>query len=611
VISYTRALSTNASSPAEGPVLDYSRPAGTAPPAARWRIGASPTPADATLAANCNITPVAAAILRHRGLCTGHEIEDFLNPPADLLHDPMLLPDIEPAIARLHRAITTGEPLLVFGDYDVDGITSTAFLVHSLRALGAAVEYAIPERSDGYGLSVSAVEKASAGGVGLIITADCGIAAHKSAERARELGLDLIITDHHEPLPNTPLPDATAVVNPKRLDSEYGFRELCGCAVAFKVMQGLLQRHWPHQSERFWNDCIELVGLASIADCVPLIDENRFLAREGMRCLANTEGYGLNALIRSSGTKINIDTEGDESVGGQCVSFRLAPRLNAAGRVASPRVALELLLSRDKQKCSEFASELEELNRLRVERTLQVVGEAIAIVEQEVDLRRDAILIVANEGWEHGLIGLVASRLVERYGRPAIVLGIEGGVARGSGRSVDGFDLGGVLLATRSLLSSGGGHSMACGLSLRLQALPEFHERALDHAGQLLKVEDLAPLVEADCEVTGRDITPQLLRDLARFEPCGMGNPEAVLALTAVCIIDSRAIGSEGQHLSWRIQADGQLFDAVWFYPDESADQFGIGQIVDVCFTPQFNTFQGRPSIQLIVKDARASQVIN
>ena len=350
---------------------------------------------------------------------------------------------------------------------------------------------------------------------------------------------------------------------------------------------------------------------------MPLIDENRYLAKAGLRGLATTGKQGLKALIQSSGTKISINAQGDESLTGQSVGFRLAPRLNAAGRIASPRVALELLLSGDRKICEVLAADIEEHNRVRRELTLRVVSEAIALVEKEVDLRHDAMIVVAGTGWGHGVLGLAATRLAERYARPAIVLGIEdgaangSGMAKGSGRSVEGFDLGGVLQTTRHLLASGGGHAMACGLSLPVASLPEFRELALRYVREKLKadgrtMDDLVPQVRADCAVTRRDITRQLLHDLAGFEPCGAGNAEALLVLSGVSIVDTCAMGPGGRHLKWRIEADGQCFEAVWFYPGEAAIGFGMGEIIDLCFSPQFNSYRGRDSVQLVVKAARA-----
>lgn len=570
-------------------------------PAPRWNVGTHPTAADEAMAAACGISAVSAAILRSRGHTSVEAIQRFFNPTAELLRDPMQLPDIVPAIERLYRAVSNKELLLIFGDYDVDGITSTALLVRSLRALGANLLHTVPERHEGYGLSVAAVEEAAASGVTLILTADCGITAHEPVRRARELGIDVIITDHHDP--GATLPEALAVINPKRADSEYGFRELCGCAVAFKVMQALMREYWPRHEDAFFGKFVELVGLALVADCVPLVDENRMLAHAGLRSLVTSRKLGLQALFRSSNLKLT-----GEFVSGRNVGFVLAPRLNAAGRIASPRTCLQLLLSTETAECEMLAAQLEAHNRTRQDLTIATTQEAAELVYKDVDLNRDAIIIVARENWAPGVMGLAASRIVERFSRPAIVLCIENGVAKGSGRSIDGFDLHGLLEATRPLLQSGGGHRAACGLSLSTEKLEEFRAQALRHAGERLEMKSLRPVVDIDCQVSGTDITPQLVKELDQLEPCGQGNPEATLMVERAEIVDGRAMGADGLHLKWKLQANGRFHDAIWWRPGNRADGFGIGKTVDVCFSPQFNTWNDRTTVQLVVKDARLSR---
>jgi single-stranded-DNA-specific exonuclease len=545
----------------------------------------------------CEISPVVAAILRARGYDSAEAIYSFFNPDTATLRDPFLLPDIEPAVARLQRALEAKEAILVFGDYDVDGVTSTALLVRALKALGANVEWTIPERQDGYGLSTPAIEEAAARGVRLLFSADCGIGALEPAQRARELGLDLIITDHHEP--GEELPQAVAVVNPKRRDSRYGFRELSGCGVAFKVLQALLQRHAPRHAASFHGKFIELVGLAAIADCVPLIDENRTLAREGLRALAATKKPGLQALMRSAKLKT------EKGLTGKNVGFVIAPRLNAAGRVASATRALQLLLSTDALECEELAAELEELNRERQEWTARVMHEATARVYETVDLARETILVIAGEAWPHGVVGLAAGRLAERFCRPAIVLSVEeNGLARGSGRSMHDFDLTRVIESARDLLESGGGHAAACGLSLRAENIEAFRQAALECAA-VLAPDQLAPRIEADCEVCAADLTRDLIADLLQLEPCGMENPEPTLLLKNAQIVDGKAIGSNGQHLKWFVRADGRSFDALWWRPGEAADGFAVGQNIDLCVVPELNEWNGNEKVQLIVKAAR------
>ncbi|HEX8833961.1 MAG TPA: single-stranded-DNA-specific exonuclease RecJ, partial [Abditibacteriaceae bacterium] len=524
----------------------------------RWTAKTSPDANDAKLAAQCGISPVTAAILRIRGHDTPDKVRCFLEPELCGLHDPMLLPDIRPAIARLHRAITTKEPILIYGDYDVDGVTSTALLVRSLRSLGANVEYKIPERKgEGYGMNVAAIEEAHANGITFILTADCGIRDLEPARRARELGIDLVITDHHEP--GTELPEALAIINPKRADSQYPFDELSGCGVAFKVMQALLQEYWPRYANSFWEKFVDLAGMAAIADCVPLRDENRILAREGLRRLASTNKLGILALMKVARLKITGDT-----LRGSHVGFSLAPRLNAAGRLDSALKSLQLLMSSDGVECEALALELEDHNTARRELQNRIVDEACDKVKAEIDLDKDLVIVVAGSGWHGGVMGLVAGRLAERYSRPAIVLNLDNGIAHGSGRTASGFNLHSVIEITHDIIIKGGGHEAACGLSLTEDNLAEFRTRVLKLAADSLTHADLVPHVEADCEVTGRDLNLQLARDLEKLEPCGQGNPEARLMLRGATILDGKSMGAKGEHLKWFINADGQRFEAVW-----------------------------------------------
>jgi single-stranded-DNA-specific exonuclease len=564
---------------------------------------------DRELAAECGISPVVATILRARKYSTPEAIECFLRPTAACLHDPFSLPDIEAAIARLQVALDKREPILIFGDYDVDGVTSTALLVRTLKALKANVSWEIPERHDGYGLSTPAVERAAASGIKLIFSVDCGIGAFEPATRAKELGVDLIITDHHEPTRAEnnnggcdKLPDAIAVINPKRADSRYGFRDLSGCGVAFKVLQALLQKRAPQHLESFQNRYVDLVGLAAIADCVPLLDENRYLTRLGLQALARTGKLGMQALIQSAGIKIQ-----NETLSGRNVGFMLAPRLNAAGRIDSAQNALQLLLSTDEDECKELAAKLEELNRERQDLTRRVLHEAVSRVYENPSWSHEMILVIAGENWPHGVVGLVAGRLAERFCRPAIVLSIEenGVFAKGSGRSFADFDLTKIISHANHLLESGGGHKAACGLSLKAENIEAFQAAAVKFAAGVLQPSQLAPTIQADCEISGEDLTRGLIDDLALLEPCGMDNPEATLLLRGAQIMDGRAIGGEGRHVKWRVRAGRQTFDALWWSPGEKADGFAAGQTVDLCVSPELNEWNGVEKIQLIIKAAR------
>ena len=449
-----------------------------APAAAQWQALTQVEPCDRRLATRLGISPVSAAILRARGHDTPAAIEAFLAPHPGLLRDAADLPDIERAIDRLWRAICNRESLLIFGDYDVDGITSTALLVRSLGKLGAQVSYRLPERDESYGLTVAAVDEAAQRQISLIVTADCGITANDAARRARELGIDLIITDHHEP--EAELPDAVAIVNPKRADSRYEFTGLSGCGVVYKLMSALLKRYQPAAASSFSERYLDLVALSTIADCVPLCDENRYLVARGLQNLYGTRKKGLRALIESA----NLRDKGFY-VGGD-VSFRLAPRLNAAGRLDSPTLALRLLLSNDEAECAALAAQIEELNGQRRTDTDAALLEAHDLVEREANLDDDRLLIAAGRGWRRGVVGLLAAKLVDKYHRPAFALNIENGHAHGSGRSHADFDLHALLETSRELIVSGGGHAGACGLTVETAQLPAFREHALDYAAQKL-----------------------------------------------------------------------------------------------------------------------------
>jgi len=568
-------------------------------PVARWQSATSPNSDDARIAQSCGISPVTAAILRVRGHDSVEKVRCFLEPDLCGLRDPMNLPDIVPALERLHRAVVQKEPILIYGDYDVDGVTSTALLVRSLRSLGADVDFRLPERKgEGYGLNVGVMDEAHATGKKLVLTADCGIRDIEPASRARELGLDLIITDHHEP--GTELPNALAVVNPKRHDSQYGFNDLSGCGVAFKVMQALMQKGWPQHADSFWEKFVELAGMAAIADCVSLTDENRILAREGLRRLAKTNKLGLVALMQVARLKISGD-----SLRGSHVGFGLAPRLNAAGRLDSATKSLQLLLSSDRDECRQLAQELEDHNLARRELQARIVEEVVARVYAESDLVKEQAIVVSGENWHGGVMGLVAGRLAERFHRPALVFNVIDGTATGSGRSAAGFNLHHMVEATRPLLQKGGGHAAACGMTLDMDNWDEFRARVLQCAHEQISPDDMIPVVEADCEITGRDLSLQLARDLEKLEPCGMGNTEPRLMLRGVKILDGKSMGQKGEHLKWSIEADGQRFEAVWWRPGERAAGMGFGKAVDLCFVPEINEWNGNTRLQLNIKEAR------
>lgn len=603
-------------SPSKSPPLTpaaFAEPSGSRSPQSEapafWEARTAVDFSDRRLASSLHISPVCAAILRSRGMHTLEAVEAYFAPHPGLLRDPNALPDIEKAVARLARALKGGEQILVFGDYDVDGITSTALVVRTLKALGGRVSYRLPERHEGYGLSLQAIEDAKAQGFSLLFTADCGITAIEEVRRARELGLDVVISDHHEC--SSELPDALAIVNPKRPDSAYGFTGLSGCGVAFKVMQALLAETNPRALASFEEKFVDLVALSTIADCVPLCDENRYLAYVGLKRLYETRRKGLLALINNASLPHLLAAPSRDGRkqrarwSGRDVSFGLAPRLNAAGRLASPTLALRLLLSDDAQECADLAAEIEELNQVRKGRTESAMLEASESVEREFDADKDKLVVASGTGWHRGVVGLVASKLVEKYGRPAFALGVEQEHAHGSGRTCADFDLHALVEATRPLLTSGGGHAAACGLSLESRNIPQFKRAALEFAGDKLSSDDLIPRLVADCEVEARDLDLKLALQLAQMEPCGTKNEAPVLLLYGARLAAIRSMN--GGHSRGKLALDGREFDWVWWRSQERLGEFRHDELVDCLFVPEVNEWQGRTSLQLAIKDVRPS----
>ncbi len=573
-----------------------------------WEARTSVDFSDRRLASLLNISPVCAAILRSRGMHTPEAVEAFFSPHPGLLRDPNSLPDIELAVARLERALNQGEQILVFGDYDVDGITSTALVVRTLKALRANVSYRLPERHEGYGLSVEAIDDAKKQGFDLMLSVDCGITAIEPARHAKQIGLDLVITDHHEC--SEELPDAVAVVNPKRSDSLYGFTGLSGCGVAFKVMQALLSRVKPSALPSFEEKFVDLVALSTIADCVPLHDENRYLAFMGLQRLYETRRKGLLALINNASLphQLAVATNGKKPKSkwsGRDVSFGLAPRLNAAGRLASPTLALRLLLSDCETECAALANEIEELNQTRKGRTESAMLEASESVERDFDVDSHKLVVATGSGWHRGVVGLVASKLVEKYGRPAFALGVENAHAHGSGRTCADFDLHALVEATRPLLTSGGGHAAACGLSLESRNIPHFKRAALDFAGDKITEDDLVPRIVADCEVEARDLDMKLALQLGQMEPCGTKNESPTLVLYGARLSQIKPMN--GGHCRGKLALDGREFDWVWWRCSERLSEFRHDDIVDCLFVAEINEWNGRTSLQLGIKDVRAA----
>ncbi|MFS8665911.1 MAG: single-stranded-DNA-specific exonuclease RecJ, partial [Limnochordales bacterium] len=564
-----------------------------------WKM--SPAPDEAVvegLMREAGVSRVAARLLAARGFTDPAAVRAFLRSDPSALHDPWALPDMAPAVERLAQAISLGEPVAIYGDYDVDGQTSVALLVRALAGLGLPVQWYIPERqSEGYGLHRDAVERLAAQGVRLLVTVDCGTPSVAEVARARELGMDVIITDHHEP--GAVLPAAAAVINPKRADSQYPFRELAGVGVAYKLLVALGQRLG---RPLVGDDGLGLVALGTVADVCPLVDENRILVRAGLQQMQREPSVGLAALARVAGLDHRRMTAAH-------VAFGLAPRLNAAGRVRHARLGVELLLTEDPARAEAVAGTLNEANRERQQMEADILAAAIEQVERE-DLLADWVLVVAGEGWHPGVIGIVAARLVERFARPAVVVALDGPEGKGSARSIVGFDLFWALSRCAHLLLRYGGHALAAGLTVSREQLPALRAGLNAVAAQVLGPADLLPRVRIDLQVDLGQVDEGLVRELEALAPFGAGNPTPVLAARGVRVLGARTVGADGQHLklSLRCPATGQVQEAIAFGAGHLLDLAAPGSQLDVAFTPQLNEGFGKTRVDLLVRSLRAPE---
>ncbi|MBA4495742.1 single-stranded-DNA-specific exonuclease RecJ [Paenactinomyces guangxiensis] len=539
------------------------------------------------LSKELNIHPTVARMLIRREIDDAVQAKRFLNPRLDDLYDPFLLDGMHEAVERIHRAIRQGEKILVYGDYDADGVSSTSLMIMVLRQLGADVDYYIPNRfREGYGINKEALQLAKERGFQLIISVDTGISAVMEAGFAKELGLDLIITDHHEP-PET-LPDALAVINPKKPACSYPFDKLAGVGVAFKLATALLGR--------VPEELLEIVALGTIADLVPLVDENRVFATYGLKRMNLREHVGIAALLEVSGI--------DQDVSAGHVGFSLGPRINASGRLDSANQAVDLLVTKNWEQARLIAEELNLMNRERQQLVEEMAEEAVAEVEASPERHRH-VIVVAKEGWNVGVIGIVASRLVEKYYRPVIVLGVdeESKMAKGSARSIAGFDMYKALTACRDLLPHYGGHYMAAGMTLPTDHLPSFHDRLTALAKEWLAPEDYTPLTVPEEELTLDQIQPQLIDQLQALAPYGMGNPTPLFVVREANITRVQLIGQQKQHLKLYLEAGGHHMDAVGFRLADLAQEMAPYAKVQLLGELQMNEWNGKRTPQLLIRD--------
>lgn len=559
-----------------------------------WIIADCDEPTAARVSAEAGVPLALARLLVQRGVTTASELKDFLHPSLDHMHDPSLLPDLDVGVDRVASAMASGEKILVHGDYDVDGVTSTALLVRTLRALKADVEWRVPHRrKEGYGIKPSAIDEAAAKGAKVVLTCDCGIGAHDTAERARELGVDVIITDHHEPGPE--LPNATAVVNPKRFDADYPFPELAGVGVAFKFAQGLV-RKLGHDEGSFKARFIDLAALGTVGDVVPLLGENRTIVSHGLGAISESKKLGLQAILRSARLV-------GKPLTSYSLGFVIGPRINAVGRMDDAALALRLFLTKDETEAAELAGHLERFNTERRAEQERILGEALEQVEAK-DLDASPVLVISGCGWNPGVVGIVAGKICEAYCRPAIMLSRDetAGTASGSARSTSTFNILEALRACDDLLIRSGGHALAAGLSLHLRDVDRFEERINELAGEILAPEDVVPRIEVDAELAAADVTRELAGAIASMEPFGVGNPEPLFVTRGVSIAQMQRVG-DGSHLRTVLKMNGAgTLPCIFFGQGDLADSLQLGAPTDVCYNIRFDTFNGVERVQLIGK---------
>ena len=539
-----------------------------------------------------NISELLATVLINRGIKTKKEIDIFLNPTRNDFHDPYLIKDMDLAVDRILKAIKNNEKTIIYGDYDVDGITSITVLKKFLKERGLDVGYYIPNRLDeGYGLNKAAIEKIAKEGYTLIITVDCGISGLEEVEYASLLGIDTIVTDHHEPMEQ--LPNAIAVVDNKRKDSTYPFKSLAGVGVVFKLTQAIGKKL--NLPEKEYLKYLDIVCIGTISDIVPLIDENRVIAKLGLKLVEVTKNIGLKSLLDASGYKeINSNT----------ISFGIAPRINACGRMGYEEEALKLFLTEDETEAKIITDRLNKYNKDRQDIEKSIFEEAISKIEEN-HLDKNNSIVLGAEGWHHGVIGIVSSKITDIYFKPSILVCFEGDEAKGSGRSIPGFDLHEALSYMSDYLEKYGGHEMAIGLSLKRENFKKLQEKFEEYVTKK-DISDILPIIEIDKIITLKDLHTDTVRELDMLEPFGEANKRPVFVYKNLKIDSIRAL-SEGKHLKLTLKDGNTIINAIGFNLGNYSKDYTIGDKIDVAGMLEINSFNGIDSVQINIKDIMKS----
>lgn len=574
----------------------------TRPPSKRWKVR-KPDPAlQNAIAASFKISPLTSQILINRGISDLDQAGRFLSSTLSDIRSPLDMKGMKEGVERVVRALHKKEKIAVYGDYDVDGMTATSILLLFLKAAGGDVSYYIPERiSEGYGLNHGAVRKLSERGVTLLITADCGISNQNEIKQAKELGMDVIVTDHHE-VPDD-LPPAYAVINPKQPGCPFPFKQLAGVGVAFNMIIALRaalrdEGVWGENEIPNLKEYLDLVALGTVADVVPLVDENRIFVKYGLIELTDSKKPGIMALKEVSGL--------EDTITASMVGYRLAPRLNAAGRVGKGEDGVRLLISTNFEEAVEIAKLLDEGNRERQSLEEAILNEAIEMIASDPSMKDRKSIILASEGWHPGVIGIVASRIAERFYRPTILIAMKDGIGKGSARSIPAFVLYEGLKKCSRFLEAYGGHDYAAGLSLKAENIEKFREEFEKIALASLSEEDMVPEIEIDATMELNEITEGLINELENLAPFGEANPEPVLCSTDLSIADCRIVGNN--HLKLRVRRDRTTLDAIGFGMGDNLNGLNGSIGLNIAFIPQINIWNRGKSIQLKLKDLKMLQ---
>ena len=540
------------------------------------------------------LPPVIATVLLNRDI---KDVEEYLSPEIDQLKDPFLMKGMEQAVERIVLAIDRGEKITVYGDYDVDGITSTAALVKFLTEHRAAVDYYIPDRlREGYGINCDALDRIAETGTGLLITVDCGITAVSEIEHAKEKGMDVIVTDHHECKEQRP--NALCILNPKQPDCPYPFKKLAGVGVVFKLLQALTIRMKYHMKELF-EDYLGMVAIGTVADVMPHFGENRIIVKKALSMMKYTANRGLRALIEQA----EMDPA---SVTAGSIGFTLAPRINAAGRVGDPKCAVEMLLANDEKTAKYYAQMLDRENKQRQTTEIKILEDALEILESDKQLHNDYVLILEHEDWHHGIIGIVASKISERFNKPCILISTSDGMGKGSGRSIKTFNLFKALEHCAEELSQFGGHELAAGLSVEAVNIPTLRRKINEYAKKVLTQEDFIPRIYVDTELPIEYINMNTAEKLSVLEPHGMGNSSPVFFARNLSIVHVRSL-SEGKHIKLTLANCNHYVDAVGFNMGSYLQELKLHDKVDILFHLDINIYRGERQVQVLLKDMRFS----